>query len=211
MDAVAPTDPRPRGDVEQRLVGSARRLFIEHGYASTSTDAICLAARASKESLARYFGGKEGLFAAVVEEMIAASAADLAAQQGKRRSSLERDVADYVAQLVDRLMGPEFLGLLRLVAAEQPRQPQLGELLRTTMAERTFREATVILEAHRPTSVIDRHTWARLLVGGVLSYVVMDGLLAGQEAKRPSRGRLNRLAAMCVAAVDAAEDQDDPG
>ncbi len=51
------------------LVGAARRLFAERGFASTSLDEIVAGANVTKGALYHHFQGKEDLFAAVYEEV----------------------------------------------------------------------------------------------------------------------------------------------
>src|SRR5665213_674846 len=48
-----------------RLLLSARRLFAEHGYESTSTSSIARAAGTSESQLIKHFGGKAGLLEAI--------------------------------------------------------------------------------------------------------------------------------------------------
>ncbi|MCJ0979970.1 TetR family transcriptional regulator [Rhodococcus sp. ARC_M12] len=51
-----------------RIVIAARDEFSEHGLAGARVDRIAVAAKASKERLYAYFGDKETLFRAVVED-----------------------------------------------------------------------------------------------------------------------------------------------
>ncbi|OZD63535.1 hypothetical protein CH272_17655 [Rhodococcus sp. 05-340-1] len=51
-----------------RIVVAARTEFSEHGLAGARVDRIAVSAKASKERLYAYFGDKEALFRAVVED-----------------------------------------------------------------------------------------------------------------------------------------------
>lgn len=53
----------------QALLHAARELFGEHGYAATSLDEITSAAKVTKGALYHHFEGKQGLFAAVYEQV----------------------------------------------------------------------------------------------------------------------------------------------
>jgi AcrR family transcriptional regulator len=53
------------------LVASARPLFATKGYAGVGTDELATAAGVTRGALYHQFGGKEGLFAAVYEELSA--------------------------------------------------------------------------------------------------------------------------------------------
>ncbi|MEM6732911.1 MAG: helix-turn-helix domain-containing protein, partial [Myxococcota bacterium] len=61
--------PRQRDtSPEERLLETARRLFMEYGVASVSTEMLAKEAQVSKSSLYRYFGGVPELFAAIIDE-----------------------------------------------------------------------------------------------------------------------------------------------
>jgi AcrR family transcriptional regulator len=53
----------------QALLRAARELFGERGYAATSLDEITSAAKVTKGALYHHFEGKQGLFAAVYEQV----------------------------------------------------------------------------------------------------------------------------------------------
>lgn len=51
------------------LIREARRLFAEHGFAHTSAEQIVAAAGVTRGALYHHFGGKKGVFRAVVEQV----------------------------------------------------------------------------------------------------------------------------------------------
>jgi AcrR family transcriptional regulator len=57
------------GPVRQNIIGAARALFAERGYSGATVDEIVVKARTTKPMLYYYFGNKEGLFAAVLEDV----------------------------------------------------------------------------------------------------------------------------------------------
>jgi AcrR family transcriptional regulator len=59
-----------QGDVTRHaLLGAARKLFGEHGYAATSLDEVGHAAKVTKGALYHHYNGKQELFAAVYEQV----------------------------------------------------------------------------------------------------------------------------------------------
>ena len=70
--APARTQGRPsdlaEGEMRERLLHEAARLFAESGYAGTSIQAIVNAAGATKPMVYYYFEGKEGLYRELVAE-----------------------------------------------------------------------------------------------------------------------------------------------
>src|SRR5438874_7344095 len=56
----------------QQLLNVARALFAEKGFEGTSIDEIALRANVSKPVVYEHFGGKEGLYAVVVDREMSA-------------------------------------------------------------------------------------------------------------------------------------------
>jgi AcrR family transcriptional regulator len=69
--------PRPRTDIEPRIVHAARELFLERGVDGASLRKIARAARTSIGMLYYYFPTKDELFLAVVEEVYSELLADI--------------------------------------------------------------------------------------------------------------------------------------
>jgi AcrR family transcriptional regulator len=60
---------RISGPVRQKIIAAARALFAEKGYSGATVDEIVVKAKTTKPMLYYYFGNKEGLFAAVLEDI----------------------------------------------------------------------------------------------------------------------------------------------
>jgi len=56
----------------QQLIGIARSLFAERGYEGASIEEIAQRANVSKPVVYEHFGGKEGLYAVVVDREMSA-------------------------------------------------------------------------------------------------------------------------------------------
>ena len=102
-------------------------------------------------------------------------------------------------------MQPDYLALARVVIAELPRLPQLGQLFRDSVPARVLRRTQELLDrgqAEGSVKIQDTEAAARLLVGSLLIDVLLDGLLAGEQRPRgPSKARIARVIALCVRAV----------
>lgn len=64
---------RPPRDIEAtkaRILKAAQTIFSEHGYASTGVRDIAVAAQSNAALVNRYFGSKEGLFEAALDDML---------------------------------------------------------------------------------------------------------------------------------------------
>lgn len=58
-----------KAETSARLIAAARKSFLERGYARTSMDELCAEAGVTRGALYHNFGGKEGLFGAVVRQI----------------------------------------------------------------------------------------------------------------------------------------------
>jgi len=103
-----------------RILKAAHAEFCENGFASASMDALARRAGVSKPTLYQYFGDKEGLFAAMLEEgrtHIIAPLADDGVSLVDRLWSFSWTYADFVLR-------PDMLSLARLTLGEAARRPE---------------------------------------------------------------------------------------
>src|SRR5258708_14435845 len=62
---------RPRGEIRRsEILDAATEIFLENGYGGATIDLVVERAGASKGTVYSFFGGKDGLFAAIVEERV---------------------------------------------------------------------------------------------------------------------------------------------
>ena len=103
--ASAPKSTEDR-ETRARLLHAAARLFAERGYARVTVRDICKKARANVAAVNYHFGGKDGLYRAVMrhamETMQATTAA--ASEAGRGLPAAER-IRGYVSVFADRLLG----------------------------------------------------------------------------------------------------------
>ncbi|MGW4403143.1 TetR/AcrR family transcriptional regulator [Nonomuraea sp. NPDC004702] len=87
-----------------RLVGAARRLFGENGYADTSIDAVAARAGVTKGAAYHHFGGKPALFRAAFTGELAEVAAALeraGAQEDDPLAALRRGLRTFLEHCLD--------------------------------------------------------------------------------------------------------------
>jgi AcrR family transcriptional regulator len=96
----SPRANRERSDATRRaLIGAARRLFVRHGYAGTSTPGIVAAAGLTRGALYHHFEDKRALFRAVVEAEARAVADQIEASAGAAAGPLPALLAGAAAYL----------------------------------------------------------------------------------------------------------------
>lgn len=105
------------------IIEAATRLFLEAGYDGTSLARIAEEAGVSKATLFKQFPTKAALFGAIVTESWNVDDQDVQPQPGDLRAGLTA-IGHRYAALLSR---PGMAALFRIVIAELPRFPELGE------------------------------------------------------------------------------------
>jgi AcrR family transcriptional regulator len=101
-------------------------VFLEHGYAGATIELVVQQASASKATIYSFFGGKEGLFDALIDERaehILAGFPDIDGGIINVRAAL----TDIAQRYLDVAMAPDAISLYRLIVAEGPRFPELAK------------------------------------------------------------------------------------
>ncbi len=197
-----------------QIRNAARQLFLQHGFQGTSTDAILVAAGiASKETLYRYYASKEDLFVDVLRSLTV-ERADLREfmQRAPEPASAQelRTLLRAVAQeILENMLQPNYLALIRLAMAELPRFPQLGGLFRQTVPEPAMSFILTLLGNGQANGVVrqDIHLEAigRMFLGALLTYAIFDGLWLTTQA--PQMPEASAIDAVVEAILDVVSPQ----
>lgn len=108
-----------------RIIQSAERMFLQHGYSATTVQAIAAAARVSPDTIYKSFGGKPGLIRAIRDHALrgegpipAERRSDEVQRREKNPRTIIRAWGGFVAELAPR--GSPILLLIRDAAAADP-------------------------------------------------------------------------------------------
>src|SRR5262252_6742898 len=118
------------------ILRAAREAFLQRGYAGTTLATVASDAGVVVETIYRAFGGKAGLFKAVVEAAVAGGSARARVPVGQRpavravidETDPRRQLEGYAATQpgIHTRMGP----LMRVLAGAAATDPELAEVLR---------------------------------------------------------------------------------
>lgn len=199
-----------RGVKRNQILSGARRVFLRDGFAGASTDAIAAEAGVSKRTLYAYYPGKEDLFADVLRGLTVENPRTRILESLRREEpgspeELRGALVGLAQKAVATMMDPEYLRLLRTIIADSHRFPRLGEIFRATVPEQGLREVRAMLERAQRRGVVreaDPEVMARMLIGPLLTYVVMDGLFRPDgEPRPPGPGKIEEIVDLYVEAV----------
>jgi len=129
MPSATERPKQERGQARRALlVEAASELFLERGYEATSLDEIIARAGGSRRNVYEWFGGKEALFAAVVENGCAQILESLIVPDFANVEP--RPALVSIGQrFMKALTEPRMLGLYRVIVAEGGRFPELGRAI----------------------------------------------------------------------------------
>lgn len=201
--------PKAMAKRDQILAG-ARRVFLRDGFAAASTDAIAAEAKVSKRTIYVYYPSKEALFAGVMRRLTIENPQTRALESMEEMSpgseeELRRDLLELARKIIATMMQPDYLALLRTTIADTHKFPQLGGLFRATVPERALRSFAVFVERGRDRGVVredvDGETAARMFIGPLLTYAVLNGLLAGGPPQPPGAEKLEEMVDMYMRAI----------
>ncbi|GAB4193517.1 MAG: TetR/AcrR family transcriptional regulator [Roseiflexaceae bacterium] len=188
-------DLGPQGRAKRaQIIEAARLLFLERGFERTSMDTLREVAGVSKATLYNHYPSKEALFSDVVRTIVDRVAGDWlpavedAAGGLRSRDELRQALVLLAQRALTTMMQPEYLALVRVVITDLHRFPQLGEIYRAAGPEPGMRRFAGFLERARANGLAeftDPNAAARLFIGSILSYALMDGLLVAGEPRVP--------------------------
>lgn len=200
--------PRSRAKRAQIRQG-ATRVFLAEGFAGATTDAIAKAAGVSKQTLYVYYRGKEPLMVDVLETLLSRLNRDHAVLERDRPvgspPELRETLTDLAAEVLAAVSDGEYLALARVIIADSPRVPEIGRLWARTITGGIRAVVAELLERARDRGVIDVEdveAATRLFVGGILTYVLPDGIVAVEgPVTMPSRDRVERIVELFLRSV----------
>ncbi len=117
-----PIDPK-----RLAILNGATRMFLAHGYRNVSMEKIAQAAPVSKATLYNHFDSKNALLAAVISELCE-SLLQTMTQATIESDDVENNLTQIATSAVDLIYAEDALAIYRLVVAESPDFPELGQL-----------------------------------------------------------------------------------
>ena len=145
---------RPRGEIRRsQILDAAVEVFLENGYGGATIDLVVERAGASKATVYSFFGGKDGLFAAIVEER-AERILSAFGDPEVVHSDVRHALAHIAQRYMEVAMAPDAVGLWRLIIAEGTRFPELARTFYQLGPDRTHAHLAGMLSVWRERGLI---------------------------------------------------------
>jgi AcrR family transcriptional regulator len=123
------------GEVDARILDTARRVFLERGLAGASMDEIAGLARAGKPTIYARFPNKEALFTAVVMQNVAANIARFE-DHTPTGATIEGRLESVAITILQWVLVSDAVSLMRVAIAEARRFPDLASSVHRMARER---------------------------------------------------------------------------
>jgi AcrR family transcriptional regulator len=162
----------------------AMQEFLAHGYAAATMDKVTAAAGVSKTTVYNYFQDKEGLFTALIERL---------AKENFREAFSLQDAQFLQAEphIVLRRIGINIvLNLVRLIIGESGRFPLLAQVFISNVDKPLLALLGQYLAAHPELQLPDPEAAARIFVGTLIHFTIVQEMLHCKEILPMERDRL---------------------
>lgn len=187
MARTKPIEPDAAGgDKSEQILQGAMQEFLAHGYAGTSMDKVAKTGGVSKATVYSYFQDKEELFAALVQRL---------ARKKVHFTVLDEEPAVALRFAATTILDqatqePEYLNFVRLVIAESGRFPQLAQTFVRNLAKPGIERLAEYLASHPELKLPDPEATARIFIGSLVYFQLMQEMMHGKEIIPMERDRL---------------------
>jgi AcrR family transcriptional regulator len=116
-----------RGERRATILETAGRFFLDNGYAGTTMSAVAAKLGGSKGTLWNYFGSKEDLFAACIEDKTEAFRAELVSVLNPA-APLRLAIEGFCRSFAAKIRMPASIALYQLLVGEGARAPEASRI-----------------------------------------------------------------------------------
>lgn len=141
-----------KGDEQQsrdRLLDAAQQLFLENGYGNLSMETIARDARVSLRTVYSQFGGKAGLFGALIGRCSDRFIGSLCNQL-----PMEEALIGFAQQFLYQITRPDVVRMRAILIGESPRFPDLATQFYEQGPKRTLAHLAEFFRVHQRAGVI---------------------------------------------------------
>jgi AcrR family transcriptional regulator len=175
------TIEREASEKHERILEGAMQEFLQRGYAGTSMDRVASTAGVSKATIYSHFGDKERLFKELVQHFAQRKLGSIQRQQ-PLTGEPEEVLREFAQMLINETgSDPDHLALVRLMIGESSRFPQLAQTFLRHFLKPGLEVICEYLEDQTQLQIEDPEATARVFVGALIHYVMVEKIIEGGE------------------------------
>jgi TetR/AcrR family transcriptional regulator, regulator of autoinduction and epiphytic fitness len=168
----------------EAILQGAIQEFLQHGYAATSMDKIAKAAKVSKATVYSHFDNKESLFNAVIQDLVKDKFQTIMGLD--RPQSLEREpkivLSEIATTMLEQAKGDStFKDFIRIIMGESGRFPELAQAYVRNLPKPALETLTQYFKLHPQLKLKDPEATARVMVGTLVYFIVLQEMLHGRD------------------------------
>ena len=166
------------------VLKGATQEFLPNGYAATSMDRVAKAAGVSKATVYSHFGDKEGLFNALIQNLVQDKfQAVLGLQESQ---SLTKEPSIVLSEIAHKMLenaGSDrtFQNFIRIIMGESGRFPELAQAYVRNVAKPGIEALTQYLEFHPELKLSDPEATVRVFVGTLVYFLILQEMMHGKD------------------------------
>ncbi|MEO0768797.1 MAG: TetR/AcrR family transcriptional regulator [Cyanobacteria bacterium J06649_4] len=175
------------------ILKGALQVFSEQGYAAASMDRIAKTAGVSKPTLYKYFQDKEGLFLALIRQMTKRNQQRLPMLLAQSSKDMQPpQVLKKIATTVldDFPRDAAIVRLMRLIIGESERFPHLAQTFVREIEKPLIEKFADYFAQQTQLRLSDPMVTARIFVGSIVHYLIIQEVLYGHEILPLERDRM---------------------
>ncbi len=167
--------------------------FLVNGYAATTMDRVTAVAGVSKATVYSYFQDKERLFAKLIEQLaerayqVIFNSEEPQFLEGEPQVVLRRIALNFLDEAVCE---PIFMNFVRLIVGESGRFPLLAQIFLEKGDKRVLGFLTEYFVHHPELELPDPEVAARMFLGTIVHFAILQYMLHGEEILPMERDRL---------------------
>jgi AcrR family transcriptional regulator len=166
------------------ILAGAMQEFLRHGYAATTMDRVTEAAGVSKATVYSYFQDKEGLFTTLIEKLTQQKYLAVYNPQDPQFLAGEPEIV--LRRIANNILNniacsQESLNFIRLIIAESGRFPSLARVFVSNLDKTGLQAITQYFVAHPELQLPDAPVAARVFLGTLVHYTIIQYMLHGGD------------------------------
>ncbi|MEI2580105.1 TetR/AcrR family transcriptional regulator [Scytonema sp. PRP1] len=186
-------DRKPSEEKVDAILAGAMQEFLAHGYAATTMDQVTAAAGVSKTTVYNHFQDKEGLFTALIQQLIVSKYyAVFNPQKAQLMQGEASTILRHLAfcMLDNSIADKQVLGLIRLIIGESERFPELARAFVLNLEKSFLEDLCQFLASRTELNLPDPEVAARVFMGTLVHFILIQEVLHSNDILPMERDRL---------------------